>query len=50
VKNVELGVFENMVLRIFELKREEIVGNWRRLHSEEPHNLYASPNVVMVIR
>jgi hypothetical protein len=35
--------------RIFGPKREEVKGDWRRLHSEEPNNLYASPNVVRVI-
>jgi hypothetical protein len=38
-----LRVFENRVLRgIFEPKREEVAGGWRRLHNEELHNLYAS--------
>jgi hypothetical protein len=38
-------VFENRVLkRIFAPKREEVVGGWRRLHNEELHNLYTSPN------
>jgi hypothetical protein len=31
--------------RIFVPKREEVAGGWRRLHSEELHNLYASPNI-----
>jgi hypothetical protein len=36
-------MFENRVLkRIFGPKREEVVGDWRRLHSEELHNLCAS--------
>jgi hypothetical protein len=44
-------VLENRVLRrIFESKREKVVGSWRRLHNEEPHNLHSSPNVVMVIK
>jgi hypothetical protein len=44
-------VFENRALRrIFGPKREEVVGGWRRLHSEELHNLYASPNIIRVIR
>jgi hypothetical protein len=42
-------VFENRVLKrilIFGLKRkrEEVVGSWRRLYSEELHNIYASQN------
>jgi hypothetical protein len=31
-------------------KREEVVGAWRRLHNEEFHNLYTSPNIVGVIK
>jgi hypothetical protein len=39
-----------MLRRIFGSKREEVAGGWRRLHNEELHNLYASPNFVMVIK
>jgi hypothetical protein len=39
-----LGVFENRVLRkIFGPKRDEVTGGWRKLHNEELHNLYSSP-------
>jgi hypothetical protein len=39
-----LRVFENRVLRrIFGLKRDEVTGEWRKLHNEELHNLYSSP-------
>jgi hypothetical protein len=31
--------------RISALKREEVAGGWRRLHNEELHNLYTSPNI-----
>jgi hypothetical protein len=34
---------------IFGPKREEGAGGWRRLHNEELHNLYGSPNVIRVI-
>jgi len=34
---------------LFGPKREEVAGGWRRLHNEELHNLYASPNIVWVI-
>jgi hypothetical protein len=45
----ELSVFENMVLRrilIFGPRRDEITGEWRRLHKEELNDLYSSPNIV----
>jgi hypothetical protein len=35
---------------IFGPKRENVAGDWRRLHSEELHNLYASPNIIRVIK
>jgi hypothetical protein len=39
-------VIENRVLRrIFGPKRDEVTGEWRKLHSEELHNLYSSPNI-----
>jgi hypothetical protein len=36
--------------RIFRPKREEVAGYWRRLHSEELHNLYASPIIIGVVK
>jgi hypothetical protein len=45
-----LRVFENRVLRkIFGPKREEH-GSWRKLHNDELHSLYSSPNIVRVIK
>jgi hypothetical protein len=42
-----MRVFENRVLRrIFGPKRDEVRGEWRKLHSEELHNLYSSPNII----
>jgi hypothetical protein len=44
-------VFENRVLRrIFGPKRGEVTGDWRKLHSEELHNLYSSPNIIIMIK
>jgi hypothetical protein len=44
-------VFENRVLRrIFGPKREEVTGDWRKLHNEELHNLYSSPNIIRIIK
>ena len=47
----KLRVFENMVLRrIFGPRRDEVTGDWRRLHNEELNDLYCSPNIVLVIK
>jgi hypothetical protein len=47
----KLRVFENMVLRrIFGPRRDEVTGDWRRLHNEERNVLYSSPNIVRVIK
>jgi hypothetical protein len=44
-------VFVNKVMRrIFEPKREEVAGGWRRLHNKELHNLNASPNIISTIK
>jgi hypothetical protein len=44
-------VFENRVLRrINGLKRDEVKGDWRKLHNEELQNLYSSPNVIRMIK
>ena len=47
----KLRVFENMVMRrIFGPRRDELTGDWRRLHNEELNDLYCSPNIVRVIK
>ena len=47
----KLRVFENRVLRkIFGPKRDEVTGEWRKLHNKELNNLYSSPNIVRVIK
>jgi hypothetical protein len=44
-------VFENRVLRrIFGPKRDEMMGDWRKLHNEEHHNLYSSRNIIRLIK
>jgi hypothetical protein len=44
-------VFENSVLRrIFGPKRDEVTGEWGKLHSEELHSLYSSPDIVRQIK
>jgi hypothetical protein len=46
-----LRVFENMMLRrIFGSKRDEVTGEWRKLHNEELNDLYSSPNIIWVIK
>jgi len=46
-----LRVFENRVLRrIFAPKREEVTGEWRKLHHEELNDLYYSPNIGRVMK
>ena len=43
-------MFESSVLRrIFGPKRDEITREWRKVHNEEPNDLYRSPNIVRVI-
>ena len=44
-----LRVFENRVLRrILGPKRDEVTGEWKKLHNEEFYGLYCSPNMVWV--
>jgi hypothetical protein len=38
------------VFRIFEPKRDRVTGGWRKLHNEELHNLYSSPNIIRIIK
>jgi hypothetical protein len=44
-------VFENRVLRrIFGTKRDEVTGEWRKLHNEELNNLYSSPDIIRQVK
>jgi hypothetical protein len=46
-----LSEFKNRVLRrIFGPKKDNITGEWRRLHNEELYDLYCSPNIIHVIK
>jgi hypothetical protein len=44
-------VFENRVLRrIFGPKRDEVTGDWRKLHNKELHDLYSSPSITRIYK
>jgi hypothetical protein len=44
-------VFANRVLRrIFGPKRDEVTGEWRKVHNEELHDLYSSPNIIRIMK
>jgi hypothetical protein len=46
-----LRVFENRVLRrVFGAKRDEVTGEWRKLHNDELMDLYSLPNIVRVVK
>ena len=43
-------MFENKVLRkIFGAEKDEIIGEWRKLHNAELHALYSSPNIIRIL-
>jgi len=47
----KLRLFGNMVLRrIFGPRRDEVMGEWRKLHNEELNDFYSSPNILRVIK
>jgi hypothetical protein len=48
-REYKLRVFENIMLKIFGPKREED-GSWRKLHNDELHSLYSSPDIIRVIK
>jgi hypothetical protein len=44
-------VFENRVLRrLFGMKRDEVTGEWRKLHNEELPDLYSSPSIIRIMK
>ena len=46
-----LRAFENRVLRrVFGPKRDEVTGEWRKLHNEKLNDLYSLPNIVRVVK
>jgi hypothetical protein len=46
-QNFKLCVY---TVYLFEPKRDEVTGDWRKLHNEETHNLYSSPNIIRIIK
>jgi hypothetical protein len=49
-EELRLKVSENRALRIFGLKGDEVMGDWRKLHNEELHNLYSLPGIIRIIK
>jgi hypothetical protein len=50
-EKLRLRVFENRVLRrIFGPRRDEVTGEWKKLHNEELHEVYSSPTIVQMIK
>jgi hypothetical protein len=46
-----LRVYENKVLRrMYGTKRDDVTGEWRKLHNEELHDLYSSPSMIRMIK
>jgi hypothetical protein len=48
-KEHRLRVFENRMLRIVGPKRDEVTGEWRKLHNEELRDLYSLPSKIRII-
>jgi hypothetical protein len=44
------GVKNRVLREIFGPKRDEVIGDWRKLHTEELHNLYSSPKIIRMIK
>jgi hypothetical protein len=40
----------SVLRRIFEPKKDEVTGGWRKLHNEELHNFYSSPSLISMIK
>jgi hypothetical protein len=46
----KVAVRLSQLSRIFEPKREEVTGGWRKLHNVELHNSYSSPSIIRMIK
>jgi hypothetical protein len=45
-----LRVLNRVLRRIFGPKRDEVTGEWRKLHNEELHDFYSSPSIIRIIK
>jgi hypothetical protein len=46
-----LRAFQKRLLRLtVEPKRDEMSGDWRKMHNEDLHNLYSSPSIIRIIK
>jgi hypothetical protein len=46
-----MGVFENRVLwMLYGPRRDEVTGEWRKLHNEELLDLYSSPSIIRIMK
>jgi hypothetical protein len=50
LKSIDWGCSRTVLRRIFEPKRDEVTGKWRKLHNEEFRNLYSSANIIRQIK
>jgi hypothetical protein len=50
VSDIKGGTWTQGVEEIFGPKRDEVTGDWRKLHNEELHNLFSSPNIIRMIK
>jgi hypothetical protein len=50
VSDIKARTLNRVLRRIFGSNRGEITGDWRKLHSEELHNLYSSPKIIRTIK
>jgi hypothetical protein len=48
--NLVTKIINKVLRKIFEPKKDEVTGEWRKLHSEELHELYSSPSIIRIIK